>query len=64
MAGPAVDGLFTDNRTLSEQSGVGVHHNAPLIGLLGGLLSAGATLPGQCAAGHGLYQLLAVNSFP
>lgn len=57
VAGPAEDGSFADARARSEQSAVGLHHNAPLIGLLAGLLASG-TRAGECAAGHGLFQLL------
>lgn len=63
VSGPAADGSFADDRTASAQSSVGVHHNVPLIGLLGGLLASGVT-QGQCAAGHGLYQLYAVKGLP
>lgn len=63
VAGPAQDGTYADDRTFSSESSVGLHHNVPLIGLLGGLLSVGVT-PGQCAAGHGLFQLYTVHNLP
>lgn len=63
VAGPAKDSTFEDDRTVTAQSAVGLHHNVPLIGLLGGLLSVGVT-PGQCAAGHGLFQLYTFNDLP
>jgi hypothetical protein len=63
VAGPALDGSYADNRTLSSQSAVGLHHNVPLIGLLGGILSTGVT-SGRCAAGHGLFQLFTVQDLP
>lgn len=63
VAGPALDGTYLDDRTVSSQSAVGLHHNVPLIGLLGGLIASGVTT-GQCAAGHGLFQLYTINSLP
>lgn len=63
VSGPGPDGSFADDRTLSAQSSVGLNHNVPLIGLLGGLLSVRVTA-GQCAAGHGLFQLYTVDDLP
>lgn len=63
VSGPAADDSFDDDRTISSQSGVGLHHNVALVGLLGGLLG-GRVTPGQCAAGRGAYQLLAENVLP
>jgi hypothetical protein len=58
-----LDGTFSNDRTITAQSAIGLHHNVPFIGLLGGLLSVGVT-PGQCAAGHGLFQLYTVENLP
>lgn len=63
VAGPAQDGSYADDRNLISQSAVGLHHNVPVIGLLGGILSTGVT-SGQCAAGHGLFQLYTVQDLP
>lgn len=63
VAGPAADDSYADVRVRGEQSGVGIHHNAPLVGLLSGLLAVGV-LPGECAAGQGLYQIVAVSGLP
>lgn len=63
VSGPAVNDSYDDIRTNSLQSSVGLHHNVPLIGLLGGLVTSGIT-QGQCSAGEGLYQMLTVNELP
>lgn len=63
VSGPGEDDGFDDDRTLTSQSGIGLHHNVALGGLLGGLLGRRVT-PGQCAAGRGAYQLLAENVLP
>lgn len=63
VAGPTADDSYADLRPRGDQSAVGLHHNAPLVGLLGGLLAV-HVLPGECAAGQGLYQIVAVNDLP
>lgn len=63
VSGPAIDDTYNDVRADAAQSAVGLHHNIPLIGLLGGLVTSGIT-QGQCSSGQGLYQMLAVNVLP
>lgn len=63
VAGPTATDDYSDSQLSLGQSLVGLHHNLPVIGMLGSLLATGVT-PGQCAAGKGMYQLMGAYSLP
>lgn len=52
VSGPDASGVFSDNRTQPQQTGVSLHGNVVLSGLLAGL-SARDVQPGQCNGGRG-----------
>jgi hypothetical protein len=63
VAGPGADDVYVDAADRPEYTAIGVHHNIPLIGTLGGLLSQRVNA-GQCAAGQGMFQLMQDRSLP
>jgi hypothetical protein len=62
VAGPGADDVDIDAADRPEYTSIGVHHNIPLLGTLGGLLYHKVNT-GQCAAGQGMFQLMQDNSF-
>jgi hypothetical protein len=63
VAGPGADDVYVDAPDRPEYTSIGVHHNIPLVGTLGGLLSQRVNA-GQCAAGQGMFQLMQDRSLP
>lgn len=63
VPGPDADDEYVDNPFMPRYSSIGVHHNVPLIGALGGLLHQKVSI-GQCAAGQGMFQLMQQSVVP